>query len=112
MAELLKEQFESVFSVDDGCEPVFENRTEQVCSAEELVCRSDIIKRLNKLNSDKAPGIDKVAQSVLKNCSEQLSGALEIIFNKSIAEGEIPEEWRNGEIPEQMSLQFSKEVVN
>ena len=98
MAEILKEQFESVFSVDDGSEPVFENRTDQVCGDEGIISKGDIIIRLNNLDCDKSAGVDKVTQNVLKNCSEQLSGALEIIFYKSITEGEIPDEWREANV--------------
>ncbi|RNA04644.1 hypothetical protein BpHYR1_049817 [Brachionus plicatilis] len=34
MAEILSCQFESVFSLDDGNEPIFENRTKHLCSEE------------------------------------------------------------------------------
>ena len=53
IAGILNDQFESVFSVDDGIEPVFANRTEFICSDES---RSDIILRLEKLDCNKAPG--------------------------------------------------------
>ena len=34
----------------------------------------------------------------MKNCSDELSCALEIIFSKSLSEGEIPDEWRDANI--------------
>ncbi len=37
MAEILSCQFESVFSLDDGNEPIFENRTEHLCSEEGII---------------------------------------------------------------------------
>lgn len=37
IAEILNEQFESVFSVDAGIEPFFGNRTEYVCDENGLV---------------------------------------------------------------------------
>jgi hypothetical protein len=98
MAEILKEQFESVFSRDDGSEPIFQTRTDHVCCDEDLISKGDIINRLNNLDSDKSAGVDKVTQHVLKNCSTQISGALEIIFNKSIIEGETPDEWREANV--------------
>jgi hypothetical protein len=98
IAEILNDQFESVFSVDDGTEPVFENRTEFVCDEEEIINRTEILNRLKKLDCNKAPGGDKIPQYVLKNCSEELSGALEIIFSRSLIEGEIPDEWREANI--------------
>ncbi len=84
--------------MDDGLEPNFENRTQFICSGEGIICRSDIINRLKKLDCNKAPGGDKLTQHVLKNCSESLSGALEIIFEKSLSEGEVPNEWREANV--------------
>ena len=98
IAGILNDHFESVFSVDDGLEPNFENRTQFICSDEGIICRSDIINRLKKLDCNKAPGGDKLTQHVLKNCSESLSGALEIIFEKSLSEGEVPNEWREANV--------------
>ena len=98
IAEILNEHFESVFSVDDGIEPVFSNRTEHVCDENGLISRVDIRTRLNRLDCNKAPGRDKLSQHILKNCSEQLSFVLEIIFGRSLVEGEIPDEWREANI--------------
>ena len=52
IADILKKQFESVFSTDDGRVPVFANRTEHACSSDDLISRSDILNRLNKLDPD------------------------------------------------------------
>ena len=98
IAGILNDQFESVFSVDDGIEPVFANRTEFICSDESIISRSDIILRLEKLDCNKAPGGDNITQHVLKNCSESLSCALEIIFGKSLIEGDVPNEWREANV--------------
>ena len=98
ISEILSKQFESVYSVDDGSEPDFENRTEFLCPENNLISRLDIMERLDKLNCTKAPGRDQVTQYVLKNCSEELSLALEIIFKRSLEEGEIPKEWREASI--------------
>jgi len=54
--------------------------------------------RLNRLDCSKAPGWDKVSQHILKNYSVEISVALEIIFNKSLNEGEIPDEWREANV--------------
>ena len=98
MTEILNDQFESVFSLDDGKDPVFVARTEKVCDVIGLIKREDIEARLNKLDCNKAPGRDKISQFVLKNCAEQLSVALEIIFSRSLLEGEIPDAWRGANI--------------
>ena len=49
-----------MFSVDDGIEPVFSNRTEHVCDENGLISRVDIRTRLNRLDCNKAPGRDKL----------------------------------------------------
>ncbi len=98
MAEIISNQFASVFSMDDGNEPIFENRTEYLCSEEGIISRCDLLERLNRLDCSKAPGRDKVSQHILKNCSVEISVALEIIFNKSLNEGEIPDEWREANV--------------
>ena len=43
-------------------------------------------------------GGDNITQHVLKNCSESLSCALEIIFGKSLIEGDVPNEWREANV--------------
>ena len=43
IVEILNDQFESVFSKDDGLEPVFEERTEFVCVDINIISRADII---------------------------------------------------------------------
>ena len=55
-----------MFSVDDGNEPFFSNRSEYVCDEKGLISRVDIRTRLNKLDCNKAPGRDKVSQYILK----------------------------------------------
>ena len=98
MAKILSDQFESVFSVENGFEPVFEERTQYVCSEEGIVLKSDIKARLNRMDCVKSPGRNMVSLYFLKNCSEELSGVLEIIYKKSLAEGEIPDELREANI--------------
>jgi len=43
----LRDQFESVYSEDDGIKPFFENITQQVYSEEGIVLKSDIQARLS-----------------------------------------------------------------
>jgi len=120
MAEIISNQFASVFSMDDGNEPIFENRTEYLCSEEGIISRCDLLERLNRLDCSKAPGRDKVSQHILKNFSVEILVPLEFIFNKSLNEGEISDEWREanltplfkkGSLPVSMDS-FSKNLVS
>ena len=54
--------------------------------------KSDIMNRLNRLDCTKSPGRDMISINVLKNCSAELSGVLEIIYNKSLSEEETLDE--------------------
>ncbi len=98
ISELLNEQFESVFTVDEGDEQEMEKRTDFRCTGEGIIIKEDIQKRLESLNCEKAPGGDGVAQRVLKNCPVILAGVMEAIFNKTMEEGKVPSEWRDANI--------------
>ena len=98
IAELLNEQFESVFTVDEGDAQEFGKRTEFTCNGDGIINRQDILVRLNKLNCEKAPGGDGVTQRVLMNCSEKFSVVLEVIFNRAMEDGDVPVEWREANI--------------
>ncbi len=39
IADILKNQFESIFSADDGRVPAFANKTEYVCTSDDLISR-------------------------------------------------------------------------
>ena len=101
MAELLNEQFHSVFSVDNNLDnPVFDNRTENTCNEnpEILFQTEDIEKRLSKLDLNKAIGRDGVSPHVLKNCSKQLAPVMRTLMIKSFEYGELPGQWREANV--------------
>ena len=54
-----------------------------------------IAKLLDGLNVHKAPCLDGLNARVLKECSNEISPILALIFNKSLAQGEVPDEWRH-----------------
>ena len=47
------------------------------------------------LNEHKAPGPDGLNARVLKECSNEISRILALIFNESLARGHVPDEWRH-----------------
>ena len=53
---------------------------------------------LIKLNKDKAQGPDKIQPRVLKELHLQLGVPLSILFNMSLEEGQIPDEWKRAEV--------------
>ena len=66
---------------------------------ENLEIKEEQVKeKLKNLNPTKSPGPDKLFPRVLKEISEQLAGPLTILFNKSIQESTLPEDWKLAEI--------------
>ena len=53
-----------------------------------------VAKLLDGLNIHKAPGPDGLNARVLKECSNEISPILALIFNESLARGDVPGEWR------------------
>ena len=53
-----------------------------------------VAKLLTKLNIHKASGPDGLTARVLKECSSKISSVLAYIFNKSLAQGAVPDDWR------------------
>ena len=53
---------------------------------------------LDGLNIHKAPGPDGLNARVLKECSNGISPILALIFNASLARGDVPDEWRQANV--------------
>ena len=59
---------------------------------------------MDGLNVHKAPGPDGLNARVLKECSTQISPILALIYNESLAQGNVPDDWRHVNV----SLVFKK----
>ena len=57
-----------------------------------------IQKLLCHLNPHKATGPDKVSPRLLKETAKQISPALTLVFQVSINQGKVPEEWKSANI--------------
>ena len=51
-----------------------------------------VAKLLDGLNVHKAPGPDGLNARVLKECSTQISPILALIYNESLAQGNVPDD--------------------
>ena len=58
----------------------------------------DIRKALKNLDSTKAPGPDGIPTKVLKDCAEELIPNLTDLFNTSLTEGIVPQEWKEANV--------------
>ncbi len=62
------------------------------------VSQLDVLMKIRALRKDAAAGPDGLTPRVLKEFEAQLAKPLEILFNKSIQTGEIPEDWRKANV--------------
>ena len=97
-AEVLNNFFSSVFTEEDKSDvPDFVTNQEDFIS-ELNVSREEIIKKLKSLKPDKSPGPDGLHPRVLRELSEEIADPLEIIFNKSMGTGKLPNRWKLAEV--------------
>ena len=62
------------------------------------ITEDNVWKILNKLKIDKAPGPDMIHPRVLKELSREMSPLFTTLFNKSMQDMEIPQDWRSANI--------------
>ena len=56
------------------------------------VSQSIVEKKLKNLNKDKAPGVDGIHPSLLRELSKQLSSPLSILLRRTLDEGTVPDD--------------------
>ena len=94
-AEILNSFFSSVFvSEDTDNIPVLHDRVFNEELKDIVVTKEIVEKKLLKLNTTKSQGRDQMHPRVLKELSSEISEILAILFNKSIAAGYLPSEWK------------------
>ena len=57
-----------------------------------------VLKLLNGLKVHKAPGPDGLTARVLKKCSSEIAPILAFIYNESLAQGTVPDDWRQAPV--------------
>ena len=62
------------------------------------VLQNILEKKLKKLSKNKAPGVDGIHPSLLRELSKQLSGPLSILFRGTLDEGTVPADWRTANV--------------
>ena len=94
-AELLNSYFVSVFTDENLASfPSIESEVSVPKLEDIIITTSIVFNELNKLKTDKSPGPEGWSLRIFKECSEQLSTPLSILFNKSFQSGVLPSEWR------------------
>ena len=92
-ANILNRYFSSVFGTDLQ-DAVVRDVTEEDGLQLVYFDPEAIKKNVLKLKNKSSPGPDKITPRLLKECIELLKLPLSILFNMSIQEGVVPEDWR------------------
>ena len=99
MAEILNQFFSSVFTKEDlSYIPDAEVENVENTMRPVQVTRREVEKKIRNLRKDAAAGPDGISPRLLKDFETELSVPLEILFNKSLREGEVPSDWRKANV--------------
>ena len=94
-AKILNEQFSSVFSKDNKTSSIKLNEKTNCNTMNKIkVSEKGVLKLMSKLNENKATGPDDIPGKLLKLCSKELSPVFTILFQASLDQGTIPEDWK------------------
>jgi hypothetical protein len=90
-ANTLNHRFESVFTKYDA-PPDTHSLVINEQMADIIIKREGIIKQLESIESNKSPGPEEIPARILKELAPQIAPYLEVIFTKSLSEGEVPQD--------------------
>ena len=57
-----------------------------------------VLKLLNNFKIHKPPGPDGLSARVLKECSSEIAPILALIYNETLAQGTLPDDWRQANV--------------
>ena len=97
-ANICNRQFQSAFTLEDDSDPPSKGASPFSSMGDITVDPKGVTKLLDGLNVHKASGPDGLNARVLKECSNEISPILALIYNESLARGEVPDEWRQANV--------------
>ena len=97
-ANICNRQFESAFTHESDTEIPSKGTSPFTPMGEITVDPKGALKLLNNLNIHKASGPDGLSSRVLKECSSEISPMLAFIYNESLAQGTVPDDWRQANV--------------
>ena len=97
-ANICNRQFESAFTRESDTEIPSKGTSPFSPMGEITVDPKGVLKLLNNLNIHKASGPDGLSARVLKECSSEISVMLALIYNESLAQGTVPDDWRQANV--------------
>ena len=97
-ANILNEQFTSVFTSDDGSNIPDLGPSPHATMDPIVVSEAGVLKLLKGLQPHKAAGPDQIHGRVLKELSIPLAPVLADLFQRSIDSGEVPDDWKEANV--------------
>ena len=97
-ADISNRQFQSAFTREAVSDPPWKGASPFSYMGEITVYPKGVAKLLDGLNVQKAPGPDGLNARVLKECSTQISPILALIYNESLAQGNVADDWRHANV--------------
>lgn len=88
--------FKSVFTQDDSSLPCYSVNLPSIPDV--VISEAGVLNLLLKLDVKKSPGPDDIPNAFLKRYAEWCAKYLCILFNKSLNEGSLPDDWRTARI--------------
>ena len=92
-AEILNNQFQSVFTKDSDVVPPNKGPSPHPQMALFQISITGVTKLIKGLNIHKTAGPDQINSRVLKECCDACMPILQLIFQKSLETGQIPDDW-------------------
>ena len=95
-AEALARQYQSVFTIDNDIFPDCDQLIPENSFTNLEVTDADVLDAVKLMNKSCAPGNDGIYPQFIKNVTCFMIKPLRILFNKSLSEGILPADWRQG----------------
>ena len=97
-AYMCNRQFQSAFTRESDDEIPSKGTSPFTRIGEITVDPNGVLKLLNNLKIHKAPGPDGLSARVLKECSSEIAPILALIYNEMLAQGTVPDDWRQANV--------------
>ena len=97
-ANICNRQFQSAFTRESDDEIPSKGTSPFTPMGEITVDPNGVLKLLNNLKIHKAPGPDGLSARVLKECSSEIAPILALIYNETLAQGTVPDDWRQANV--------------
>jgi Reverse transcriptase (RNA-dependent DNA polymerase)/Endonuclease-reverse transcriptase len=98
MANILNRYFGSVFSVEPDEAPAAEREPRDSELHTVTVDRAKVLEKIKALKPASAPGPDGIGAVVLRELAEYVADPLVKVYEKSLATGEVPEDWKTANV--------------